>query len=49
MRDWVISAAKYSSTTSGCLVADMRFLRADLSEDVGLLKPSRKPWDMPEI
>ena len=48
-RDWAISAAKYSSTTSGCSLVEIIFLRADLSEDEGLLKPSLKPWDIPEI
>ena len=48
-RDWAISAAKYSSTTSGCSFAKIIFLRTDLSEDEGLLKPSLKPWDIPEI
>ena len=40
---------KYSSTTSGCLILEMRFLDAGLSEDVGFLKPSQKPWDMSKI
>ena len=33
-------SCKYSSTTSGCSVAEIGFLHADLSEVVALLKPS---------
>ena len=47
--DLANSSAKYLSTTSGCRVAELRFLRADLRKDDGLLKLSLKPWDIPAV